>query len=61
MDKKALTEQDIRSKFISPAIHVAGWDAMRQVREEVQLTIRTDSNCWLRTDDLLFQRGNSME
>jgi type I restriction enzyme R subunit len=38
MDKKALTEQDIRSKFISPAIHTAGWDAMRQVREEVQLT-----------------------
>ena len=38
MDKKALTEQDIRSKFISPAIHAAGWDTMRQVREEVQLT-----------------------
>ncbi len=38
MDKKALTEQDIRSKFISPAIHTAGWDARRQVREEVQLT-----------------------
>lgn len=38
MDKKSLTEQDIRSKFISPAIHAAGWDAMRQVREEVQLT-----------------------
>jgi type I restriction enzyme R subunit len=38
MDKKALTEQDVRSKFISPAIHAAGWDAMRQLREEVQLT-----------------------
>lgn len=38
MDRKALTEQDIRSKFISPAIHAAGWDAMRQMREEVQLT-----------------------
>lgn len=38
MDKKALTEQDIRSKYISPAIHAAGWDPMRQVREEVQLT-----------------------
>ena len=38
MDKKALTEQDIRSKFISPAILAAGWDPMRQVREEVQLT-----------------------
>jgi type I restriction enzyme, R subunit len=38
MDKKSLTEQDIRSKFISPAVHAAGWDAMRHVREEVQLT-----------------------
>ena len=38
MDKQGLTEQDIRSKFISPAIHAAGWDVMRQVREEVQLT-----------------------
>jgi type I restriction enzyme, R subunit len=38
MDKKGLTEQDIRSKFISPAIQAAGWDVMRQVREEVQLT-----------------------
>lgn len=38
MDKKALNEQDIRSKFIWPAILAAGWDAMRQVREEVQLT-----------------------
>src|SRR5215208_2248047 len=38
MDKKALTEQDIRSKFIAPAILAAGWDPMRQLREEVQLT-----------------------
>lgn len=38
MNKKALTEQDIRSKFISPAIHAAGWDVLRQMREEVQLT-----------------------
>ena len=35
---KTLTEQDIRSKFISPAVQEAGWDGMRQVREEVQLT-----------------------
>lgn len=38
MDKKSLTEQDIRSKFISPAILAAGWDSLRQLREEVQLT-----------------------
>jgi type I restriction enzyme R subunit len=37
-DKKPLNEQDIRSKFILPAILAAGWDIMRQVREEVQLT-----------------------
>ncbi|GJG85948.1 DEAD/DEAH box helicase [Gemmatimonadetes bacterium T265] len=38
MDKTSLSEQDIRTMFITPAIHGAGWDAMRQVREEVQLT-----------------------
>jgi hypothetical protein len=31
MDMKSLTEQDIRSKFISPAILTAGLDGTRQV------------------------------
>jgi type I restriction enzyme, R subunit len=38
MDKKSLSEQDIRSKFITPAIQEAGWDLQTQIREEVHLT-----------------------
>lgn len=38
MDKKALSERDICSKFISPAIGQAGWDLHKQVREEVTFT-----------------------
>lgn len=39
MNKKALTETDIRSKFITPAIVGPGkWDLMIQVREEAYFT-----------------------
>ena len=38
MDKKSLTETDIRTKFITPAITGAGWDVMTQIREEVFFT-----------------------
>ena len=38
MDKKSLTERDICSKFITPAILQAGWDHHKQVREEVGFT-----------------------
>ena len=38
MDKKSLTERDICTKFILPAIELAGWDKMFQVREEVFFT-----------------------
>jgi type I restriction enzyme, R subunit len=38
MDKKKLSEQDIRTKFITPAIEQAGWDLMTQLREEVFFT-----------------------
>jgi type I restriction enzyme R subunit len=37
MNKKALSETDIRTKFITPAITVK-WDVMSQVREEVFFT-----------------------
>ena len=37
MDKKALTEQEIRTRFITPAIRRAGWTAP-QIREEVYIT-----------------------
>jgi type I restriction enzyme, R subunit len=38
MNKKQLSERDICSKFIGPAIKRAGWDGMLQVREEVAFT-----------------------
>src|ERR1700678_3085172 len=38
MNKKALSERDICSKFISPAVKRAGWDEMTQMREEVSFT-----------------------
>jgi hypothetical protein len=33
--KKDLSERDICSKFIGPAVKRAGWDGMMQIREEV--------------------------
>jgi type I restriction enzyme R subunit len=39
MDKKSLSERDICTKFITPAVvDSAGWDLHTQVREEVTLT-----------------------
>ena len=41
MNKKALTEADIRTKFITPAIvgeDEAKWDKMNQIREEAYFT-----------------------
>ena len=38
VDKRSLTEQDIRTKYITPALEKAGWDIQSQVREEVRFT-----------------------
>jgi type I restriction enzyme R subunit len=38
MDKKQLTERDICTKYILPAVKAAGWDIHTQVLEEVTLT-----------------------
>ncbi len=38
MSKKDLSETDIRTKFITPAVVSAGWDLLTQIREEVALT-----------------------
>ena len=38
MDKKKLSERDICSKFITPAITKVGWDLLSQIREEVSFT-----------------------
>lgn len=38
INKKSLTERDICTKFITPALETAGWDIMRQVREQYYYT-----------------------
>jgi type I restriction enzyme R subunit len=38
MNKKALSERDICTKFITPALVKARWDVQTQIREEVNLT-----------------------
>jgi len=37
-EKKPLSERDICTKFITPALVKAGWDVQTQIREEVNLT-----------------------
>lgn len=37
VNKKKLSETDIISKFIMPAVEQAGWDSMTQIRQEVKL------------------------
>ena len=38
LDKRGLSERDICTKFIAPALRRAGWDEMLQIREEVSFT-----------------------
>ena len=38
IDKKSLSERDICTKFITPAVTDAGWDTIAQIREEVYFT-----------------------
>src|SRR5256884_5673182 len=38
VDKRSLSERDICTKFITPALRQAGWDEMLQIREEVSFT-----------------------
>jgi len=38
IDKKTLSERDICTKFITPAIKKAGWDTLTQLLEEVSFT-----------------------
>jgi hypothetical protein len=38
MNKRNLSERDICTKFITPAVKLAGWDEMNQIREEVSFT-----------------------
>ena len=38
IDKRGLSERDICTKFITPALRGAGWYEMLQIREEVSFT-----------------------
>ena len=38
MDKKSLSDRDVCTKFITPALDGAGWDIHSQIREEVTST-----------------------
>jgi type I restriction enzyme, R subunit len=38
MDKRGLSERDICTKFITPAIERGGWDVQTEIRENVHLT-----------------------
>ena len=38
MDRKSLSERDICTKLITPALRRSGWDEMTQIREEVSFT-----------------------
>jgi type I restriction enzyme, R subunit len=38
LDKRTLSERDICTKFITPALRRAGWNEMLQIREEVSFT-----------------------
>lgn len=44
MDKRSLSERDICTRFITPALRKAGWDEMLQIREEVGFT-NLDCGC----------------
>ena len=54
MNKKDLTERDICTKYINPAIEKAGWNMRTQVREEVSFT---DGR--IIVQGKLYTRGNS--
>lgn len=53
MDKKSLSERDICTKFITPALEKAGWDKRTQLLEEVSFT---DGKIFVRGK--LTARGN---
>jgi type I restriction enzyme R subunit len=38
MDKRDLSEREICTRYITPAVKLPGWDEMTQLREEVSFT-----------------------
>lgn len=67
MNKKDLSERDICTKFINPALEKAGWNMRKQVREEVSFTdgrIIVQGNLHTRgkrkrADYILYHKPNS--
>ena len=65
-DKKSLSEADIRTKYITPAIVKAGWSSFSQMREEYPITkgriIARGKTCKrekpLKADYVLFYKPN---
>lgn len=65
-DKKKLSEADIRTKYITPAIINAGWDPMTQMREEYAISkgriVARGKTCKreapLKADYILFYKPN---
>ena len=43
VDKKQLSERDICTKYIIPALEQAGWDIATQIREELMACLTTDT------------------
>ena len=41
MNKRDMSERDICTKFITPAVKLAGWDEMTQLREEAFADLRS--------------------
>src|ERR1700720_4594473 len=54
LNKKDLSERDICTKFITPAVRQAGWDEMTQLREEVSFT-----KGWIIVRGKLVTRGKA--
>ncbi len=54
MNKKNLTERDICTKFITPALTASGWDVLSQIREQVFFT-----NGWIIVRGKLVTRGKA--
>ena len=53
VSKKELSERDICTKYITPALLKAGWDSLTQIREEVSFT---DGRIYVKGN--LTSRGN---
>ena len=70
MEKQQLSERDICTKFITPALEKAGWDIATQIREEfpahkgrviVRGKLFKDLTGWRPDRGMLDKYGNEIE